>query len=143
MMAVIVLVMVIIMACIVFAYCTHAMKTQNLDEYNQVEDLKRRIDELDDDNVEVDSKKGTAKIIVPDIVDSDEATRTSTQKEECKEYEVKPKQKIEKTVIGTDKKDEVFENTEIERVEDEKEEDDNPIKENEGIISKILKKNEE
>ena len=138
---IIVIILLIIMACIAFLYYTNAMKTQNIDEYKQVEDLKRRIDELDDDNVEVDPKKGTAKIIVPDIVDPDESTRTSTQKEECKEYEVKPKQKIEKTVIGTDKKDEVFENTEIERVEDEK--DDNPIKENEGIISKIIKKNEE
>ena len=132
--------LVIVIACIAFFYYTNIMKNQNIDEYKQVEDLKRRIDELDDDNVEVDSKKGTAKIIVPDIVDPDEATRTSTQKQECKEYEVKPKQKIEKTVIGSDKDAEVFENTEIERVEDE---EDDPIKENNGIISKILKKNDE
>ena len=140
-MLVVVLVIVIVMACIAFFYCTSSMKTQNSEEYKQVEDLKRRIDELDDDNVEVDSKKGTAKIIVPDIVDAKESTRTSTQKEECKEYEVKPKQKIEKTVIGTNKKDEVFENTEIERVEDKK--DDDPIKENNGIISKLVKNNDE
>lgn len=138
-MLVVVLVIAIVIACIVFFYCTSSMKTQNSDEYKQVEDLKRRIDELDDDNVEVNSKTGTAKIIVPDSVDPDESTRTSTQKQECKEYEVKPRQKIEKTVIGTDK-EEVFENTEIERVEDE---DDEPIKENNGIISKILKKNDE
>lgn len=135
------LVIAIVAAVIAFCYFTNTMKTQNLDEYNQVEDLKRRIEELDDDNVEVDSKKGTGKIIVPDRVDPDESTRKSTQKEECKEYEVKPKQKIEKTVIGSDKKDEVFENVEIERVEDE--EDDNPIKENNGILSKIIKKNDE
>lgn len=140
MMAVIVLIMVIIMASIVLIYCTYAMKTQNLDEYNQVEDLKRRIDELDDDNVDVSSKTGTAKIIVPDIVNTDESTRTSTQNEECKVYEVGPKQKIEKTVVGTNKKDELFENTEIERVEDK---EDDPIKENKGIVSKILKKNDE
>lgn len=135
------LIIAIIAACVVFCYCTNAMKTQNLDEYNQVEDLKRRIDELDDDNVDVSSKTGTAKIIVPDAVDPDESTRTSTQKEECKVYEVGPKQKIEKTVVGTNKKDELFENTEIERVEDEK--DDNPIKENESLVSKIFKKNDE
>ena len=135
------LVIAIVAAVIAFCYFTNIMKTQNLDEYNQVEDLKRRIEELDDDNVEVDSKKGTGKIIVPDRVDPDESTRKSTQKEECKEYEVKPKQKIEKTVIGSDKKDEVFENVEIERVEDE--ENDNPIKENNGILSKIIKKNDE
>ena len=140
-MLVVVLVMVIIMACIAFGYYVYVMKNQNLDEYNQVEDLKRRIDELDDDNVEVDSKTGTAKIIVPDIVNPDESTRTSTQNEECKVYEVGPKQKIEKTVVGTNKKDELFENTEIERVEDE--EDDNPIKENNGSISKIFKNNDE
>lgn len=133
--------LVIVIACIAFFYYTNIMKNQNIDEYKQVEDLKRRIDELDDDNVEVDSKKGTAKIIVPDIVDPDEATRTSTQKQECKEYEVKPKQKIEKTVVGTDKKDEVFENSEIERVEDK--EDDDPIKENKGIMSKLFKNNDE
>lgn len=131
----------IVIACIAFLYYTNKMKTQNLDEYNQVEDLKRRIDELDDDNVDVSSKTGTAKIIVPDIVDPEESTRTSTQKEECKVYEVGPKQKIEKTVVGTDKKDEVFENTEIERVEDE--ENDDPIKEEEGLISKILKNKKE
>lgn len=139
---VILLVIAIVAAVIAFYFFTNTMKTQNIDEYNQVEDLKRRIEELDDDNVEVDSKKGTGKIIVPDRVDPEESTRKSTQKEECKVYEVKPKQKIEKTVIGTDKKDEVFENVEIERVEDE-EDDDNPIKENNGILSKIIKKNDE
>ena len=133
----------VIMVCalIIIFYCQTTRQTQDTEEYKQVEELKRRIDELDDDNVAVDSKKGTAKIIVPDIVDAKESTRTSTQKEECKEYEVKPKQKIEKTVIGTNKKDEVFENTEIERVEDKK--DDDPIKENNGIISKLLKNNDE
>lgn len=141
MLMLVLLVIAIVAACIVFCYFTNVMKTQNLDEYNQVEDLKRRIDELDDDNVDVSSKTGTAKIIVPDIVNPDESTRTSTQKEECKEYEVGPKQKIEKTIVGTNKKDEVFENTEIERVEDEKEDD--PIKEKESLVSKILKKNDE
>ena len=133
----------VIMVCalIIIFYCQTTRQTQDTEEYKQVEELKRRIDDLDDYNVEVDSKKGTAKIIVPDIVDAKESTRTSTQKEECKEYEVKPKQKIEKTVIGTNKKDEVFENTEIERVEDKK--DDDPIKENNGIISKLLKNNDE
>ena len=135
--------LVIVIACVAVFYYINAMKNQNLDEYKQVEDLKRRIDELDDDNVEVDSKKGTAKIIVPDSVDVKESTRISTQKEECKEYEVGPKQKIEKTVVGTNKKDEVFENSEIERVEDEKADNDDPIKENNGIISKILKNNDE
>ena len=135
--------LVIVIACVAVFYYINAMKNQNLDEYKQVEDLKRRIDELDDDNVEVDSKKGTAKIIVPDSVDAKESTRISTQKEECKEYEVGPKQKIEKTVVGTNKKDEVFENSEIERVEDEKADNDDPIKENNGIISKILKNNDE
>ena len=133
----------VIMVCalIIIFYCQTTRQTQDTEEYKQVEELKRRIDELDDDNVEVDSKKGTAKIIVPDIVDAKESTRTSTQNEECKVYEVGPKQKIEKTVVGTNKKDELFENTEIERVEDE--EDDNPIKENNGIISKIFKNNDE
>lgn len=131
-------VIVIIVACILIVYYTNQMKKQNISEYNSVEDLKRRIDELDDDNVETNTAQGTAKIIVPDIVDPDESTRTSTQKEECKEYTVGPKQKIEKTVIGTDKKDETFVNTEIERVED-----DNPIKEEEGLISKILKNKDE
>ncbi len=141
MLMLVLLVIAIVAAVIAFSYYAYVMKNQNLDEYNKVEDLKRRIDELDDDNVEVDSKTGTAKIIVPDIVNPDESTRTSTQNEECKVYEVGPKQKIEKTVVGTNKKDEVFENTEIERVEDE--ENDDPIKENNGIISKILKKNDE
>ncbi len=140
MLMLVLLIIAIVAACIAFCYYTNAMKTQNLDEYNQVEDLKRRIDELDDDNVDVSSKTGKAKIIVPDIVNPDESTRTSTQKEECKVYEVGPKQKIEKTVVGTDKKDEVFENTEIERVEDE---EDDPIKEEEGLISKILKNKKE
>lgn len=139
-MLVVVLVIVVVMACVALVYYTSSMKSQNLDEYKQVEDLKRRIDELDDDNVEVNSQTGTAKIIVPDIVDPDESTRTSTQKEECKEYTVKAKQKIEKTVIGTDKKDQIFENTEIERVEDE---EDSPIKENNGIISKLLNNKDE
>lgn len=112
------------------------MKNQNIEEYKSVEELKRRIDELDDDNVKTDNGTKTAKIIVPDIVNPDESTRTSTQKEECKEYEVGPKQKIEKTVIGTDKKDEIFVNTEIERVEDE---EDSPIKEKESLLSKIIK----
>ena len=40
---------------------TLKMKNQNLTEYNQVEELKKRIDELDDDNVET-TKKGTGKI---------------------------------------------------------------------------------
>ena len=135
-----VVVLVIVMACVAFVYYTSTMKSQNLDEYKQVEELKRRIDELDDDNVDVNSQTGTAKIIVPDAVDPDESTRTSTQKEECKEYTVKAKQKIEKTVIGTDKKDQTFENTEIERVEDK---EDDPIKENNGILSKLLNNNEE
>lgn len=128
----------IVALCIISLY-TYKMKEQNLSEYNNVEDLKRRIDELDDDNVDTDST-GTAKIIVPDIVDSNEATRKSTQKEECKEYTVGPKQKIEKTVIGEENKTETFVNTKIERVEDE---EDNPIKENEGLISKILKNNKD
>ena len=100
-------------ALIIVLYYKNATQTQDAEEYKQVEDLKRRIDELDVDNVAVDSKKGTAKIIVPDIVYAKESNITSKQKEECKEYEVKPKQKIEKTVIGTNKKDEVFENTEL------------------------------
>lgn len=133
-------VIVIIGACALLVYYTSQMRQQNLSEYNTVEDLKRRIDELDDDNVETNANQGSAKIIVPDIVDPDESTRTSTQKEECKEYTVGPKQKIEKTVIGTDKKDETFVNSEIERVEDE---EDDPIKENEGLISKILKNKDE
>ena len=133
-------VIVIIGACALLVYCTSKMRQQNLSEYNTVEDLKRRIDELDDDNVETNTNQGSAKIIVPDIVDPDESTRTSTQKEECKEYTVGPKQKIEKTVIGTDKKDETFVNSEIERVEDE---EDDPIKEKEGLISKILKNKDE
>ena len=140
-MLILVLVILIIMACIVLGYYTNVMKNQNIDEYNQVEDLKRRIDELDYDNVNVNKQSGTTKIIVPDEVDSDESTRISTQKEECKEYVVGPNQKIEKTVVGTNKKDKVFENTEIERVEYE--EDDELIKENNGILSKIIKKNDE
>ena len=135
------LLLVIVVACVVFLYYTNAIKKQNIDEYKQVEDLKRRIDELDEDNVVVDSKKGTAKVIVPDVVDAKESTINSTQKEECKEYEVGPKQKIEKSVVGTNKKENIFENTEIERVEDE--ENDNPIKENQNLVSKILKKNNE
>ena len=119
---------------------TLKMKTQNLTEYNQVEDLNRRIDELDDDNITT-SSQGTGKIFVPDVVDPDESTLKSTQKEECKEYTVGPKQKIEKTVIGKESKTEVFENTEIERIEDE--EDEGPIKENEGLISKILNNKDE
>lgn len=130
---------ILIIALCVISYYTYQMKEQNISEYNNVEDLKRRIDELDDDNVETNST-GTAKIIVPDIVDSNESTRKSTQKEECKEYTVGPKQKIEKTVIGEDSKTETFVNTEIERVEDE---EDDPIKENEGLISKILKNNKD
>ena len=95
---------------------------------------------LDDDNITT-SSQGTGKIIVPDVVDPDESTLKSTQKEECKEYTVGPKQKIEKTVIGKESKTEVFENTEIERIEDE--EDEGPIKENEGLISKILNNKDE
>ena len=37
---------------------------------------------MDDYNVEVETKKGTGKIIVPDRVDPDESTRKSTQKED-------------------------------------------------------------
>ena len=137
------MVMLLIISLVLLVVClidyTLKMKNQNLTEYNQVEELKKRIDELDDDNVET-TKKGTGKIIVPDIVDPDESTLKSTQKEECKEYVVGPKQKIEKTVIGKENKTEVFENTEIERVEDE---EDDPIKENEGFISKILNNNDD
>ena len=129
-------VIVIVAACFAIAFYTNQMKIQNLDEYNQVEDLKRRIDELDDDNVET-TAEGTGKIIVPDAVDPDDATIKSTQKEDCKVYDVAPKQKIEKTIIGSDEKTETFINTEIERVEDE--EDDNPIKEEESLVEKILK----
>lgn len=126
--------MLILVSCVVIAYYTIQMKKRNATEVYDIENLKKRIDELDEDNVETTDESETAKIIVPDIVDSNESTIKSTQKEECKEYEVGPKQKIEKTVIGTDKKDEVFVNNEIERVEDEE-----PIKENKGLIGKILK----
>lgn len=137
-------VILISICCILIAYHVRKMRKQNFTEYNTVEDLKRRIDELDEDNVEVESGKGTAKIIVPDIVDASESTRVSTQKEECKVYEVKPAENIEKTVIGSNKEEKDFVNTEIERVEDkEKEEDNNPIKEYNGIISKILDNNDD
>lgn len=126
--------MLILVSCVVIAYYTIQMKKRNVTEVYDIENLKKRIDELDEDNVETTDESETAKIIVPDIVDSNESTIKSTQKEECKEYEVGPKQKIEKTVIGTYKKDEVFVNNEIERVEDEE-----PIKENKGLIGKILK----
>ncbi len=129
-------VLIIIASCLAISFYTKKMKIQNIEEYNQVEDLKRRIDELDDDNVET-TVEGTGKIIVPDAVDPDDATRKSTQKEDCKVYTVGPKQKIEKTVVGSDEKTETFVNTEIERVEDEK--NDNPIKEEESLVEKILK----
>ncbi len=134
------LIISLLILCVCLVVYTRKMKNQNLTEYNQVEELKKRIDELDDDNIDV-TPKGTGKIIVPDAVDPDESTLKSTQKEECKEYTVGPKQKIEKTVIGKENKTEIFENTEIERVEDE--EDDDPIKENEGLISKILNNKDE
>ena len=137
------MVTLLIIALLILVVClvvyTKKMKSQNLTEYNQVEELKKRIDELDDDNIDVTSK-GTGKIIVPDIVDTNDATLKSTQKEECKEYTVGPKQKIEKTVIGKEEKTEIFENTEIERVEDK---EDDPIKEHEGLISKVLNKKDE
>lgn len=132
---------VLVCACIIYLIYKTTVKQQNSEEYKQVEDLKRRIEELDMDNVDIDPKTGKAKILVPDIVDAKEATRVSTQKEECKEYEVSPNEKIEKTVLGTSQKDEIFENTEIERVEDK--EGDDPIKEPQGFIGKILKKDNE
>ena len=128
-------VLIIIASCLAISFYTKKMKIQNIEEYNQVEDLKRRIDELDDDNVET-TVEGTGKIIVPDAVDPDDDTIKS-QKEDCKVYTVGPKQKIEKTVVGSDEKTETFVNTEIERVEDEK--NDNPIKEEESLVEKILK----
>lgn len=134
----------LIFACVIMVYYVSLMKKHNHAEYYAVEDLKRRIDELDVDNVDVDAGQKKSKIIVPDIVDADEATRVSTQKDECKVYEVRPNEKIEKTVIGSGKKEKDFVNTEIERMEDKKaEENDDPIKENEGLISKILKNNDE
>lgn len=134
------LLLLVLLGIIIVMFCVLTGKKHNSSEIDAVEDLKKRIDELDEDNVEVNTAQGGGKIIVPDIVDPDESTRKSTQKEECKEYTVGPKQKIEKTVIGSNKQEEVFVNTEIERVEDS---DDGPIKENEGFISKILKNNEE
>ena len=119
-------VLIIIASCLAISFYTKKMKIQNIEEYNQVED----------DNVET-TVEGTGKIIVPDAVDPDDATRKSTQKEDCKVYTVGPKQKIEKTVVGSDEKTETFVNTEIERVEDEK--NDNPIKEEESLVEKILK----
>ena len=135
--------LVMIFALIVVIYCTSAMKSRNAYEYDAVKDLKKRIDELDEDNVTVEDGQKKAKIIVPDIVDPDESTRVSTQNEECKVYEVRPDENIEKKVIGSKKREKDFVNTEIERIEDKEKEDDDPIKENEGFISKILKKNDE
>lgn len=134
-------IMLLVFAIAIMIYCTNLMKKQNHSEYYAVEDLKKRIDELDVDNVEVEAGQKKAKIIVPDIVDPDESTRVSTQNEECKVYEVRPAENIEKKVIGSKKREKDFVNTEIERVEDK--EDDNPIKENEGLISKILNKKDE
>ena len=119
--------LIIAMVCLGLAIYTYLMKNCNSEEYNKIEELKRRIDELDNDNVEVDSKSGKAKVIVPDIVDSNESAKTSTQSEECKEYDVGPKQKVERVVIQSFSKDE----------------DDEPIKENNGILSKKIKNNDE
>ena len=134
MLSIIIFITVMLVAITLVIFYVNSMKQQNISEKDVVEGLKKRIDELDNDNVDTDSNS-TAKIIVPDAVDPDESTRVSTQNEECKVYEVGPKQKIEKTVIGSDKKEKVFENTEIERVDHT----DDPIKENEGFISKIIK----
>ena len=128
---VILLIIVILVACIITMCYTLNMKKQNFEEYEAVEDLKKRIDELDNDNVDVASGQTKATIIVPDIVDSNESTRISTQKEECKVYEVRADEKIEKKVIGSKKQEKDFVNTEIERVEDKEE---NPIKENKGFF---------
>lgn len=128
----------IIFAGIVIIYVLNVMKQQNSEEYDTVEDLKKRIDELDNDNVEVAVGQKKAKIIVPDEVDPDESTRVSTQKEECKVYEVRPNENIEKKVIGSKEREKDFVNTEIERIEDKENEED-PIKENNGFFSKFKK----
>ena len=139
-----VLIGVILVGVLISIYFVGMMKKQNYAEYEAVEDLKKRIEELDIDNVVVAPGQKKATIIVPDEVDSDESTRVSTQKEECKSFEVRPDENIEKKVIGSKKREKDFVNTEIERVEDkEKEEEDNPINENESFISKILKNNDE
>ena len=143
-MMIVVGIMILVIGIIIAVYSVTMMKKQNCAEYDAVKDLKKRIDELDEDNVDVATGAKKATIIVPDIVDPDESTRVSTQKEECKVYEVRPNENIEKKVIGSKKREKDFVNTEIERVEDkEKEEDDNPIKEPEGLISKILKNDDE
>ena len=143
MMGVVVGIILIICGLIVIGCFIIQMKSRNTAEYDMVNDLKKRIDELENDNVDVAPENKKAKIIVPDIVDADESTNVSTQKEECKVYEVAPNEKIEKVVVGSnEEKEDVFINNEIERVEDEEFE---VIKENKSFVSKLLnnKKDEE
>lgn len=82
----------------IITYYILRMRIQKNSNFNQVEEIKRKINELDVDNVET-TTQGTGKIVIPDIVDTEETTKKSMQKEDCKEYIVSPNQKIEKTVI--------------------------------------------
>lgn len=134
MLVILMIIIMIIIAIIVTIYCTSTMSRQNVEEKYEMENLRKRIDELDDDDDFGTTGTGkTIKIMVPDNVDIKDPTKKSTQKEDCKEYTVRTDAKIEKTVIsGDNKKTESFVNDEISTANDE--DDDNPIKENKKIF---------
>lgn len=137
---------IILLSVLIICYCKLKMKKDDVAENYDLENLRKRIDELDDENLEANnSSNGSAKIVVPDEVDVNDATKKSTQKEECKEYEINNlNAKIEKTIIseGKTKTEENFVNDEI-LINNKNDDDNNPIQENDGIISKLLKDKEE
>lgn len=93
--------LLIIVTGIIIGVLAIKLKNTEMPSNDQIKDLKRRIDELDNDNVDV-TENGKGKVVVPDSVDVDDATEKSTQKEDCKEYMVRPKQKVEKVVIKSE-----------------------------------------
>ena len=82
----------------VIVYNNFSKRSQDDSGSEELKELNRKITELDIENVET-SEEGIAKVIIPDSVNAEESTLKSTQKEECKEVIVEPKEKIEKIVV--------------------------------------------
>lgn len=85
-------------ALMIIAYNNFSKSSQDSSDSEEIKELNRKITELDIENVET-NEEGIAKVIIPDAVNAEESTLKSTQKEECKEVIVGPKEKIEKIVV--------------------------------------------
>ncbi|MBQ7410692.1 MAG: hypothetical protein IJW20_04855 [Clostridia bacterium] len=83
----------------------------------------KEIEKLDDISNGIDSSK---KIMVPDNVDINDSTLKSTQDMDCKQYTVSTNNKITKTVIATENKNDNDLKDAI--ISEEDNDDDDPIK---------------